>query len=57
MSIAVDEDLAGGRLDQPQRHHPGRRLARTRLADEPDDLVARQGEVHLAHGVEVERLC
>ena len=46
--FTVEEDAAGGGLDEPVDHLQRRRLAATRRTDEHADLVAREIERELA---------
>ena len=48
---ALEPDLAGGRLDQPQDAAAGRRLARAGFADQPERLARRDVEAHIVDRV------
>ena len=50
---AVELDLAGGRLEQPQERAAERRLAAARLADEADRLAAEDVEVDAVDRLEL----
>ena len=50
---AVELDLAGGRLEQPQQRAAERRLAAAGLADEADRLAAEDVEVDAVHRLEL----
>ena len=50
---AVEDDLARGRLDQPEQRPPERRLAAARLADQAERLAAADLEVDAVDGLHV----
>src|SRR3954466_13957671 len=50
--LAVEDNRAGCRIEEPHRHHRRRRLAATGLADEPDALPAHDFEADAVDGAE-----
>src|SRR5687768_5963633 len=52
--LAVDADLAGGRLDEPIDHAQQRGLARARGADDGRDLPVADGETDAVDNPELE---
>ena len=52
MSSPVEDDPAGGRVEQPHDHGRGGRLAAAGFADEPDALAAPDLEGEAVHGAE-----
>ena len=50
--LAVEQELAAGRLDQAQHGARERRLAATGFADDADGLAACLGKAHAVHGID-----
>ena len=48
--LPVQEDVAGGRVDEPGHHHERRRLPGAARAEQRDELARRDGQVHGADG-------